>query len=287
MEAVGTAPVAPRAFGTQRSAADIEHHYRVEIELAERLRAAPRAERLGLYGEVYDELYRRVPNHPQLTRKVSDAERRAAVADRVSLLRRFIDPQTVFLEIGAGDGSLTLEVARHARRCYALDVSREILSGVQHARVETVLSDGCSVPVPADSVTLAYSFQVMEHIHPDDALEQLRNLFAVIAPDGSYICVTPSRLNGPHDVSKFFDPVARGFHLKEYTNAELEALFRAVGFREVEAYPRFRGRYIRMPMSVVKGFEWLFGLLPSALRRRIGRKPFIHNMLSVALRATK
>ena len=58
--------------------ADIEHHYRVELELAGRLRAAPRAERLSLYGPLYDELFRRVPNHPQLTRKVSEAERRAA-----------------------------------------------------------------------------------------------------------------------------------------------------------------------------------------------------------------
>jgi SAM-dependent methyltransferase len=218
---------------------------------------------------------------------MSEAERRAGVADRISLLRRFIDPQTVFLEIGAGDGSLPLEVARHARKCYALDVSREILSGVQHPRVETVLSDGCSVPVPANSVTLAYSFQVMEHIHPDDALEQLRNLIATIAPEGSYICVTPSRLNGPHDVSKFYDPVARGFHLKEYTNAELEKLFLAVGFSKVEAYPRFRGRYVRMPMGLLKGFEALFGLLPYAIRRRIGRKPVIHNLLTVALRAIK
>jgi len=287
MEAVGRAPIAARVSATNRSAEDIDHHYRVELELAERLRSAPRDERLGLYGEVYDELFRRVPNHPQLTRKVSDAERRAAVTDRVSLLRRFIDPQTVFLEIGAGDGSLTLEVARHARQCYALDVSREILSGVQHPRVQTVLSDGCSVPVPANSVTLAYSFQVMEHIHPDDALEQLRNLYAVIAPDGSYVCVTPNRLNGPHDVSKFYDPVARGFHLREYTAAELEALFRKVGFREVEAYPRFRGRYIRMPLGIIKSFEWLFGLLPYSIRNRIGRKPIIQNMLQVSLRATK
>jgi SAM-dependent methyltransferase len=287
MEAVGMAPVAPRVSKTKRSAADIEHHYRIEIELADRLRSAPPSERLGLYGEVYDELYRRVPNHPQLTRKVSEAERRAGVSDRLALLRRFIDPQTVFLEIGAGDGSLTLEVARHARKCYALDVSREILSGVQHERVQTVLSDGCSVPVPANSVTLAYSFQVMEHIHPDDALEQLRNLFAVIAPDGSYVCVTPNRLNGPHDVSKFYDPVARGFHLKEYTAAELVALFRKVGFRKVEAYPRFRGRYPRMPLAVIMSFEWLFGLLPYSIRKRIGRKPIIQNMLQVSLRATK
>jgi SAM-dependent methyltransferase len=287
MEAVGTVPMDARLSGTTRSAEDIEHHYRVELELAERLRSAPRDERLGLYGEVYDQLFQRVPNHPQLTRKVSEAERRAGVADRVSLLRRFIDPQTVFLEIGAGDGSLTLEVARHARKCYALDVSREILSGVQHPRVQTVLSDGCSVPVPANSVTLAYSFQVMEHIHPDDALEQLRNLFAVIAPDGSYVCITPNRLNGPHDVSKFYDPVARGFHLKEYTAAELEALFRKVGFSKVEAYPRFRGRYLRMPLVVIKSFEWMFGLLPYSIRKRIGRKPIIQNMLQVSLRATK
>ncbi|HEU4589905.1 MAG TPA: class I SAM-dependent methyltransferase [Steroidobacteraceae bacterium] len=287
MEAVGAAPRARFLGKTRRSAADIEHHYRVEIELAARLRCAPRAERPGLYGAVYDELYRRVPDHPQLTRKMSEAERRAAVMDRISLLRRFIDPQTVFLEIGAGDGSLPLEIARHARKCYALDVSREILSGVQHPRVETVLSDGCSVPVPPGTVTLAYSFQVMEHIHPDDALEQLRNLHAAMAPGGSFICVTPSRLNGPHDVSRYFDPVARGFHLKEYTMAELDALFRAVGFRDVQAYPRFRGRYVRMPMWIVKGFERLFGWLPAALRRRIGRKPLIQNMLTVSLCATK
>src|SRR6187551_3516633 len=252
MEVAEAAPLGARVDKAKRSAADIEHHYRVELELAERLRSAPPSERLGLYGEVYDELYRRVPTHPQLTRKVSEAERRAAVSDRVYLLRRFIDPQTVFLEIGAGDGSLTLEVARHARKCYALDVSREILSGVQHPRVQTVLSDGCSVPVPANSVTLAYSFQVMEHIHPDDALEQLRNLFSVIAPEGSYFCVTPSRLNGPHDVSKYFDTVARGFHLKEYTVTELEQLFRGVGFKRIQAYTIVRGHSLRLPLGLVK-----------------------------------
>jgi len=88
-------------------------------------------------------------------------------------------------------------------------------------------------------------------------------------------------------VSKFFDPVARGFHLKEYTVAELDQLFRAVGFSEVQAYPRFRGRYVRMPMSFIKGFEWLFGLLPAAVRRRTGRWPVIQNLLSVPLRAIR
>lgn len=288
MDVVGTAPARERPSGRKpRQDADLEFHYRVEIELADRLRHAPRAERLGLYGEVYDELFRRVPTHPQLTRKISEAERRAGVARRIALLNPFIRPDTAFLEIGAGDGSLTLEVARRARKCYALDVSREILAGVRHARVETVLSDGCSVPVPAGTVTVAYSFQVMEHIHPDDALEQLRNLFVALAPGGSYFCVTPNRLNGPHDVSRYFDLEARGFHLKEYTITELEALFLAVGFRRVESRLRFGGRYLRLPLSMVKGFERLFAALPVRWRRRLGRKPVIRSFLSAPLRAIK
>lgn len=288
MDVVGTAPARERPSGRKpRQDADLEYHYRVEIELADRLRHAPRAARLGLYGAVYDELFRRVPTHPQLTRKVSEAERRAGVARRIALLNPFIRADTVFLEIGAGDGSLTLEVARRARKCYALDVSREILEGVRHPRVETVLSDGCSVPVPAGTVTVAYSFQVMEHIHPDDALEQLRNLFVALAPGGSYFCVTPNRLNGPHDVSRYFDLEARGFHLKEYTITELEALFLSVGFRTVECRLRSGGRYLRLPLSLVKGFERLFSALPVGWRRRLGRKPVIRSFLSAPLRAIK
>jgi len=289
MEVAGSAPVLTRKplMKASRSAAEIEQHYLVEIELAERLRAAPRDQRLGLYGQVYDELFRRVPAHPQLTRKVSDAERAVAVAIRMAGLRPFIKPDTVFLEVGAGDGSFTLAVAELARHCYALDVSREILEGVRHPKVETVLSDGCSVPVPPGSVTLAYSNQVMEHIHPDDALEQLRNLYAAIAPGGSYVCVTPNRLNGPHDVSKFYDPVARGFHLKEYTIGELEQLFRGVGFARVQAYPRVFRRNVRVPMGLLKGFERLLALLPDKMRRRLGQTSAVKNLLSPLVRGIK
>jgi SAM-dependent methyltransferase len=289
MEVAGSAPVLIRKplMKAARSAAEIEQHYLVEIELAEKLRAAPRDQRLGLYGQVYDELFRRVPAHPQLTRKVSDAERAAAVAIRMAGLRPFIEPDTVFLEVGAGDGSFTLAVAELASRCYALDVSREILDGVRHPKVQTVLSDGCSVPVPPNSVTLAYSNQVMEHIHPDDALEQLRNLYAAIAPGGSYICVTPNRLNGPHDVSKFFDPVARGFHLKEYTIGELEQLFRGVGFSRVLAYPRVFRRNVRVPMGLLRGVERLLASLPDKLRRRLGQTSAVKNLLSPLVRGIK
>lgn len=278
---------APLPPTSARSTEDVEHQYRVEVELAERLRSAPRKERLGLYGVVYDELFRRVPTHSQLTRKVSDSEKRAANLLRMASVRRFLRADTVFLEIGAGDCSMTMEVAQVVRKSYALDVSREILSGVRHPAIETVLSDGCSVPVPEGSITLAYSFQVMEHIHPDDAMEQLHNLFRALAPGGSYYCVTPSRLNGPHDVSKYFDTVARGFHLKEYTVTELERLFRDAGFRRIQTFANIRGRSVRLPLGFVKLVEACLERLPASLRRKLGRKPFVHHVVSAGVLATK
>ena len=287
MEVVDKAPLRVSYAGkTNRLPADIEHHYRVELELAGRLRQAPRDERLSLYGSLYDELFRRVPNHPQLTRKVSEAERRAASNNKFALLSRFINRDTVFLEIGAGDCAFTLAVAdRGARKCYALDVSREILSGVRHPKIETVLSDGCSVPVPPGSITLAYSFQVMEHIHPDDAMEQLRNLFTALAPGGSYYCVTPSRLNGPHDVSKYFDTVARGFHLKEYTVTELDALFREVGFTKTRVYPGVSN--IFLPVLPFKIAEKLLDILPHSIRKLLTFNKVVRFLLGVKLVGTK
>ena len=40
---------------------------------------------------------------------------------------------------------------------------------------------------------------------PEDAVEQLRHLHAALAPGGVYLCITPSRLTGPHDISYLFD----------------------------------------------------------------------------------
>ena len=54
-----------------RSPERLRLHYEVERELSDRLRAASAEERATLYGEVYDELFRRVEDHPQLVVKAS------------------------------------------------------------------------------------------------------------------------------------------------------------------------------------------------------------------------
>ena len=180
-----------------RSREALREHYLIERELADRLRAAPRGDRLTLYRSVYDELFRRVPQHPQLQAKSAPGriERRQREVERqLGFLRRFLDRDTVFMEIGAGDCALSAGAAPYVRRVYAIDVSAEIAgNGRLPANASLVLSDGCSIPVPPSSVHLAFSDQLMEHLHPEDAEEQLRGIYAALAPGGAYICVTPNR----------------------------------------------------------------------------------------------
>ena len=74
---------------------------------------------------------------------------------------------------------------------------------------------------------IAFSNNFFERLHPDDAMDHLLHINRVLVKGGTYMCMTENRLNGPHDISKYFSNVAKGFHLKEYTNFDLEKLFKA------------------------------------------------------------
>jgi SAM-dependent methyltransferase len=261
----------------------VAHHYKVEIALADRLRNSSRAERKHLYSSVYEELYREVPHHPQLVRK-SQGVKRAELQELLETLRPFLNPDTVYAEIGAGDCGLTMLVAPYVRKAYAIDVSETVTRGASAPNLEVVLSDGISIPVKA---TLIFSNQLMEHLHPDDARDQLANVFAALEPGGKYFCITPNRMNGPHDVSGGIDEVARGFHLREYTSRELAGLFRSVGFARVQAFVRIRNFKTTLPLGVVTMLETVVGWLPRSLEWRVSRLPIVGRLLGVQLIATR
>ncbi|MGH9381478.1 MAG: class I SAM-dependent methyltransferase [Thermoanaerobaculia bacterium] len=274
------------ARGT-RTEERLRAHYEVERELADRLRNASRAERSQLYGEVYDELFRRVPDHPQLVKRSDLAMQAAEVARQVAGLAPFTSAATRFLEIGAGDCALSLALAPRVRQVWALDVSREIVPGTMlPENFELVLSDGQSVPLPPRSVDLAYSNQLMEHLHPDDAFAQLEAISQVLTPGGRYLCVTPHRFNGPHDISKFFDLTATGFHLHEYTVGELRRLMRSVGFHEVRLVVRLGSRSRVVPTQLATVPEALLAPLPPRVRRGVARSP-LRFPLGIKMIATK
>jgi SAM-dependent methyltransferase len=266
----------------------VKDHYLIEKELAARLRCATKEERRRLYSTLYNELFQRVPDHPQLSRKLNTRLRRREVAERLRLLRRYLRPEVSYLEIGPGDCALAVEAARRVRTAIAVDVSHEIASGVHLLRnLDLVISDGANIPVPAGSVNLAYSDQLMEHLHPDDAREQLRSIHESLAPGGLYICLTPNRWSGPHDVSRYFDEEATGFHLREYTVAELDALFREAGFTDVGVLLGTRGPHLRVPVFVVSRIERLLEKLPRQVGRRLARQLPLRVILGIKLVARK
>lgn len=250
----------------------LHEQYEVERQLASRLKQATREERKSLYGIVYDELFRRIPHHPQLTRKTQEARdlQEEHVRGLVELASRFVTSDTTFLEIGAGDCALSLEMARLARQVYALDVSEQVSrNDAPPENFRLILSDGCSVPVEPGTVDMAFSYQLLEHLHPEDALDQLRNVRAALAPKGFYMCITPSRLSGPHDISKYFEDEPRGFHLKEYSTGELVSLFRQAGYSRFRLFFWSRGTLLRIPTAPVILLESLLGTLPRSWQRRI------------------
>ncbi|HEY9852603.1 MAG TPA: class I SAM-dependent methyltransferase [Leptolyngbyaceae cyanobacterium] len=271
----------------KRSFEQLKEHYEIEKELAGRLRDSTKEERQWLYTKLYDELYRKVPHHSQLTRKYSPEDTAWIVAQRMQLLERYLSTNKTYLEIGPGDCNLAIAVSKQVKKVYAVDVSTEITKQVElPPNLDFVLSDGCSIPVPENSVDVAYSHQLMEHLHPDDALDQLQNIYKALSPQGIYICITPNRLSGPHDISRYFDETATGFHLKEYTLAELYELFCNVGFTKVIWVKNNKNHHIEITLNqsilyLIKLAEKILDKLPFSLRNKIASTPLLFRGMTV------
>ncbi len=278
-----------RLKSKRRTLKQLRAHYEIERELASRLRNATREERQCLYGVPYDELYRRVAHHPQLTRK-TDATSRNVTPTHLRLLKSFLNPASTFLEVGSGDCSLSLEVVKHVRKVYAIEVSEEIAKSAREIlpqNFELIISDGFSIPIPKNSISIVYSSQLIEHLHPDDAFEQLQNIHDALLPGGVYICITSNRLSGPHDISQYFDEVATGLHLKEYTFTDLSSLFRKVGFLRIDTYIGAKGAYMKFSSSFIISCEKLLSLLPFSFGKRIARILPVRVLLRVIIIGTK
>lgn len=256
-------------YKDNRTVEQITEHYEIEKELAKRLLDAPRQERAHLASSLYDEMYRRVPQHPQHTQKNLAEDAKCALNIQMSFLQPFLKGCRTFLEVGPGDCAISLEVSKIVNSVYAVDVSSEITKVMQAPdNFNFVLSDGCSVPVEENSIDIAYSNQLMEHLHPDDACEQLENIFRALVKGGRYLCITPNRLTGPHDVSKYFDDEATGFHLKEYSVSQLYILFKAIGFSKLKTYIYFKGGYTYVPVLLLVMMEKIVLVLPKKFRKQ-------------------
>ena len=282
------AMVIPPKRGESRSHERLMAHYAIERKLADRLRAAPdAAARRALFAPMYDELFREVPDHPRLLSKAASSDERERDIDYdLAQLSDYLKPGCTFLEIGAGDCALSTRAAAIAKQVYAVEICDQRRSQLPD-NVELVISDGQSVPVPEGVADLAFSDQLMEHLHPDDAMTQLRNIHRALKPGGVYFCITPNSLYGPSDISAYFDDVARGFHLREYTLREVRAIFAEACFPKTHVYVGARGWFVRCPGFLLEALESALGWLPARLRRRIADTQVLRAMLGLRVAAIK
>lgn len=265
----------------------IKKHYLTEKELATRLKTSSKAERCHLYTDLYDELFRQVPYHSQLTNK-NNAISKVYAGRQLSLISAILKPDTRFLEIGPGDCSFALTVAPLVKTVTVIDVSNEITANIRSPpNFKLVISDGSNIEVQPGSIDVAYSDQLIEHLHPDDVVNHLKSVYNSLAPRGVYVCCTPNRLSGPHDVSRFFDDVATGFHLREYSFTDLEGMMRQISFKKFRCYVGGRGRYLHVPFLILKIYEKAVSAFPLYLRRRLRNNIVFKASLNIHIVATK
>lgn len=272
----------------KRTFEQIREHYELERSLATQLRTAKREERQFLYTALYDKLFTEIPHHPQLTRKADPIASRQEVARKMRLLLPYLKPDTTFLEVGPGDCQLSFAVAEQVQQVYGVDISNEITHHVTCPdNFQLILCDGCNIPLSEAVVDVAYSNQLMEHLHPEDAIAQLQDLYRLLKPGGTYLCITPNRWYGPGDISQYFDREATGFHLKEYTHQELACLIKQVGFSRLRTYAGGRGYYLPCPQGIIAWVEGLMARLPVAWRRPVGQFWPIKAILGIIVIAEK
>lgn len=221
-------------------------HWLVERELRERLLASSAEDRDEVTRDVYNELFRRVPWH--IVHDPPGADEIASEDYWFTLYGPLTKPSDTLVDLGCGDGHLVRRFAPAVRECIGVDASDDMVAmceamGIPNARF--VVGGVVDPPLEPQSADFAVSRQVMEHLHPDDAIAHLRAVREILRPGGRFLIETPNGLTGPWDVSRGFTDTATGFHLHEYTHRELAGLMMRAGFDRVRA-PAFRPGVMRL-----------------------------------------
>ena len=174
-------------------------------------------------------------------------------------------------------------VAAGVQRAIGVDVTEVLVAGAAPPAFSFLLSDGITLDLPDGSADLVYSNQLMEHLHVEDAVVQLREIHRVLKPGGAYVCCTPNRLSGPHDISVYFGAVPTGFHMREYDHRSLSRMFRSVGFSDVRALVTAKGRSFQVPTILAGAAEVCLEALPGRARNWLSFSPQVSNLLGLTL----
>lgn len=260
---------------SSRSLDRLRHHYEVEKELAGRLRKSTREERTTLFATLYNELFERVPDHPRLTRRDTPQDSQRKVASQMRLLAPFLKPDATLLEFAPGDCRLAAAAAAKVKKVIGVDISDQRSATEESPpNLELVVYDGYVLDVPPQSVDICFSYQFLEHLHPDDIDPHFQIARRVLKPGGVYVFDTPHRYTGPHDISAFFTDRLECFHFQEWTHREMRKLLKRHGFSTTWVFRFGKPQRSVWANALVDGLELMFSPLPHKLRRKLCQRLF-------------
>lgn len=269
-----------------RNLEQLRNHYLVEKHIAERLRGSRLEERKQIYATMYGEVFRKVPDHPRLTRRDSDSLTARANNVKLSLVGRFLSKSSVFVEFAAGDCRFAGGLAKRVARVYAVDISDQRNPNDDFPEnFQLIVYDGYSLnEIEKDSVDVVFSDQLIEHLHPQDTALHLSLVHRILKTGGRYVFRTPHAFTGPHDVSRYFSDEPEGFHLKEWTYSEIRTVFENLGYRRFLSRWYAKGINFRVPHSCFYACERILALLPTGRCRRFVARFLVPSLYAVAIK---
>lgn len=169
------------------------------------------------------------------------------------LEQRITDARDVYdswkiLEVGCGAGDLLLDLARHGyRNVVGIDIAPAAIR-LAHRKLEEhnltieglhcISLDGFCSQFPDARFDMIIHCHVIEHLVPMQIQTFLDQVSKCLTMNGYMVVITPSRLTGPHDNTRFFKPPGaepEGFHMREYSLSELKQLLSQAGFGHFKA----------------------------------------------------
>lgn len=260
-------------------------HFKLEKELADKLRQSTLDERRVLYRQVYTDFFTRFPEVGEGL-NISKTDR---LAWQLKLMKPLLNKEKTVLEIGAGDCLVSKELCKHFKKVIGYEVADSIpfIEG-KPENFELKIFNGFDMHEQPGSVDIVYSNQVFEHLHPDDTAPLLRNYHTYLRKGGKVVIITPHIATGPHDVSRDFTKTPEGFHLKEYTYSEMSSLLKANGFHKIKGYIGYsKIGYYGVPVALMSFAEKIYNLIPGALRRKLKNNSLVFNFFGLKIIAEK
>jgi len=159
-----------------------------------------------------------------------------------SRLLKFINKETIVLDVGCGIGRVMKSMAPHCREVHGVDTSALILRRAKNELIELKncffhRSEFARFSFPANSFDLIYSFYTLQHMEKEDAYLSLRRMYDLLKPQGIIYVQFPDFCSD-HYFSLFEEYALRHSkywaRVRCYTKPEIEQLYAGAGFKILE-----------------------------------------------------